>query len=116
MFYGSQRGIQGRIAVQLYLYIKQYKGFMLNICYDFHELKFLRTIFLTFFFLRYILSPFGKSLGIKSTRSKRATPNTILEHAYNECSRLRHKTVSEIFHYGNGKLYYYIIINDNYRK
>lgn len=46
------------------------------------------------FFFRYILSPFGKSLGIKSTRSKRATPNPILEAAYNNCSRIHHKTVS----------------------
>lgn len=43
---------------------------------------------------RFILSPFGKSLGIKSTRTKRATPNPILEAAYNKCSRIHHKTVS----------------------
>lgn len=52
------------------------------------------TIFISRYF-RYILSPFGKTLGIKSTRTKRATPNPILESAYNECSKLRHKTVSE---------------------
>lgn len=48
-------------------------------------------------FFRYILSPFGRTLGIKSTRSKRATPNPILEAAYNKCSRIHHKTVSNIF-------------------
>ncbi|XP_031637328.1 ceramide synthase 6 [Contarinia nasturtii] len=42
---------------------------------------------------KYILSPFGKSLGIKSARSKRATPNPILEDAYSKCSRIHHKTV-----------------------
>lgn len=50
---------------------------------------------------RYILSPFGKSLGIKSTRSKRATPNPILEAAYNSCSRIHHKTVSSGKNEGN---------------
>lgn len=54
---------------------------------------------------RYILSPFGKSLGIKSTRTKRATPNPILEAAYNSCSRIHHKTVSS----KTGKI---IIINN----
>lgn len=46
-------------------------------------------------FGRYLLSPFGKSLGIKSTRTKRAPANAVLEAAYNQCSRLHHKTVSK---------------------
>ena len=57
-----------------------------------------------FQFHRYILSPFGKSLGIKSTRTKRATLNPILEAAYNNCSRIHHKTVSSsmgIYVYNN---------------
>ncbi|KAJ6635431.1 Ceramide synthase 5 [Pseudolycoriella hygida] len=41
----------------------------------------------------YWISPIGKSIGIKSTRSKRAAPNPILEAAYNQNNRLRHKAV-----------------------
>lgn len=54
----------------------------------------IKYVLFDFFFFRYILSPFGRSLGIKSTRSKKATPNPILETAYNKCSRLHHKAVS----------------------
>ncbi|XP_059622699.1 ceramide synthase 6 [Phlebotomus argentipes] len=42
---------------------------------------------------RYWLAPVGKSLGIKSSRPKRATPVPELEEAYAQCSRLRHKAV-----------------------
>lgn len=35
----------------------------------------------------YIVSPIGKSLGIKSARRKRATPNIILEAAFNRSSK-----------------------------
>lgn len=42
---------------------------------------------------KYWISPIGKSIGIKSTRSKRAKTNPTLEKAYNECNRIRHKTV-----------------------
>lgn len=42
---------------------------------------------------RYWLSPIGKSLGIKSSRPKKASPNPLLENAYNKSSRLTHKTV-----------------------
>lgn len=50
--------------------------------------------FFFYFVFRYWIAPIGKSIGIKSTRSKRAAPNQILEAAYNENNRLRHKTVS----------------------
>lgn len=58
---------------------------------------FLQTFFIIIVHFRYVISPFGRSLGIKSTRTKRAAPNPILEAAYTECSRLRHKTVSKLF-------------------
>lgn len=45
---------------------------------------------------RYIFSPFGKSLGIKSTRPKPAKPNAILEAAYQKCHRIEHKTTNEL--------------------
>lgn len=78
----------------------QYKPIWFILC-EFHtEWNNSRNMNFKFFFSiclfhrRYILSPFGKSLGIKSTRSKRAAPNPILEAAYNKCSRIHHKTVS----------------------
>lgn len=46
------------------------------------------------FVRRYLITPFGRTLGIKSTRTKRATPNAVLEAAYNDCSRIHHKAVS----------------------
>lgn len=36
-----------------------------------------------FFFHRFIFSPFGRSLGIKTSRVKKAAPNPILDKAYN---------------------------------
>ncbi len=52
------------------------------------------AFFSSFFAFRYWIAPIGKSIGIKSTRSKRAAPNETLEAAYNANNRLRHKTVS----------------------
>lgn len=45
-------------------------------------------------FFRYWFAPFGKSLGIKNTRSKRAVPNEILEKAYLS-KKINHKQVSD---------------------
>lgn len=45
---------------------------------------------------RFCFSPIGKSLGIKSTRPKPATPNTILEAAYQKCHRIDDKTIQEL--------------------
>ncbi|GAB0093945.1 ceramide synthase 5 [Sergentomyia squamirostris] len=42
---------------------------------------------------RYWLAPVGKSLGIKSSRPKRAANIPSLEEAYEQCSRIRHKNV-----------------------
>lgn len=45
------------------------------------------------FLNRYWFAPFGKSLGIKNTRSKKAVPNEILEKAYLS-KKTKHKQVS----------------------
>lgn len=52
----------------------------------------------TFMFIlyRYCFAPFGKSLGIKNTRSKKAPPNEILEKAYSS-KKIKHKQV-DIFY------------------
>lgn len=42
---------------------------------------------------RFWIAPIGKSLGIRSSRPKKASPNPILEEAYEKSSRLGHKTV-----------------------
>ncbi|XP_055706310.1 ceramide synthase 6 [Phlebotomus papatasi] len=42
---------------------------------------------------RFWLAPIGKSLGIKSSRPKRAANIPDLEEAYSQCSRIKHKTV-----------------------
>lgn len=41
---------------------------------------------------RYCFAPFGKSLGIKNTRSKKAPTNEILEKAYSS-KKIKHKQV-----------------------
>lgn len=46
---------------------------------------------------RYWFAPFGKSLGIKNTRSKRAVPNEILEKAYLS-KKTNHKQISGLAH------------------
>lgn len=43
--------------------------------------------------IRYWCAPFGKSLGIKHTRTKKAVPNDILEKAYIS-KKIKHKQVS----------------------
>lgn len=48
---------------------------------------------LRLFIEKYWIAPIGRSLGIKSQRTKRATPNPILEAAYNQSSKLHHKAV-----------------------
>ncbi|XP_045770696.1 ceramide synthase 5-like isoform X1 [Maniola jurtina] len=40
---------------------------------------------------KYIFAPFGKSLGIKNTRSKKAPNNPKLESAYVDCPKIKHK-------------------------
>lgn len=45
---------------------------------------------------RYWFAPFGKSLGIKNTRSKKAIPNEILEKAYLS-KKTKYKQVSKKF-------------------
>ncbi|XP_038213081.1 ceramide synthase 5-like isoform X1 [Zerene cesonia] len=40
---------------------------------------------------KYWFAPFGKSLGIKNTRPKKAPSNPKLEAAYQECSKIKHK-------------------------
>lgn len=47
-----------------------------------------------FLFTSYWLAPIGRSLGIKSTRPKKASAQPALEAAYHVQSRLNHKTVS----------------------
>lgn len=47
-------------------------------------------------FFRFWLAPIGKSLGIKSSRPKRAANIPDLEEAYSQCSRIKHKTVRKI--------------------
>ncbi|CAH2207487.1 jg26265, partial [Pararge aegeria aegeria] len=40
---------------------------------------------------KYIYAPFGKSLGIKNTRPKKAPNNPKLESAYVDCPKIKHK-------------------------
>lgn len=46
---------------------------------------------------RYWIMPVGRSLGIKSTKTKPPVPNKTLETTYSKISKLNHKTVSWIF-------------------
>ncbi|XP_055842170.1 ceramide synthase 6 [Episyrphus balteatus] len=42
---------------------------------------------------RFWIAPIGKSIGIRSSRPKKASPNPVLQEAYEKSSRLGHKTV-----------------------
>lgn len=46
---------------------------------------------------RYWIMPVGRSLGIKSTKTKPPVPNKTLEITYSKISKLNHKTVSLVF-------------------
>ncbi|XP_067638274.1 ceramide synthase 5 isoform X4 [Eurosta solidaginis] len=45
---------------------------------------------------RFWIMPIGKSLGIKSTRSKKAADVPVLERVYEKCNRLNNKMVSSL--------------------
>lgn len=66
---------------------------------DYKDLIWPLPLALVLIVLRYLvetywISPIGKSIGIKSPRPKRATPNPILEAAYHQNNRLRRKTTT----------------------
>lgn len=42
---------------------------------------------------RYCFAPFGTSLGIKSSKPKRAAPNELLERAYQQKLTMKHKEI-----------------------
>lgn len=42
---------------------------------------------------RYWFAPVGISLGIKNSRTKVAPPNPVLEKAYQQCKKMKHKQV-----------------------
>ncbi|XP_041971777.1 ceramide synthase 5-like isoform X2 [Aricia agestis] len=50
-------------------------------------------IFIRYILEKYWFAPFGKSLGIRNTRSKKAPPNPTLEAAYQECTKIKHKQI-----------------------
>lgn len=63
---------------------------------DYRDLIWPLPLALVMIVLRYLLesywlAPVGKSIGIKSTRPKKASPNPLLENAYTKNSRLKHK-------------------------
>lgn len=49
------------------------------------------------FFFRFCFAPLGRSLGIKTSRSKKATPNPILDKAYNG-KKIKQKQVLDKFY------------------
>ncbi|XP_055374984.1 ceramide synthase 6-like [Condylostylus longicornis] len=66
---------------------------------DYRDLIWPLPLAVVMLFLRYVVekywvAPIGKSLGIKSTRPKKATPNETLEKAYQKRNRLTHKMVA----------------------
>lgn len=50
-----------------------------------------------FFFFRYWFAPVGVSIGIKNSRAKVAPPNPVLEKAYQQCKKMKHKQVLNNF-------------------
>lgn len=46
---------------------------------------------------RFWFAPVGVSLGIRNSRPKVAPPHAVLEKAYRDCKKMRHKQVSAMF-------------------
>ncbi|XP_008550481.1 ceramide synthase 6 [Microplitis demolitor] len=66
---------------------------------DYHHLLYPLPMALGLLLVRYALekycfAPFGKSLGIKTSRSKKAPPNALLEKAYSK--RIKHKQITAL--------------------
>lgn len=55
----------------------------------------MKVIVQLLFIYRYWFAPVGRSLGIKSSRPKPPPLNSVLDTAYNQSTRLSHKTVSK---------------------